>query len=224
MTAPHVARAFAAALAVVIVLTIALAGAAAQTPGLHLLANGLAGWEERSFDGHTAYTLQSVGGEPVLRAEARGTASGLYRERPVALDAWPVLRWSWRADTLPGAGDERARSGDDFALRVYVVASDPVFFWRTRAVCYVWSAGARRGGSWRSPFTDNVRMLALRGPGDAPGEWRDERRDVAADFRRLFGDAPATIDAVAVMTDGDQTGGVARGAYRGLRFEAPTGG
>ena len=107
---------------------------------------------------------------------------------------------------------------------MYVVASDPVFFWRTRAVCYVWSGGARRGGSWRSPFAGNVRMLALRGAGDAPGEWRDERRDVAADFRRLFGDAPATIDAVAVMTDGDQTGGVARGAYRGLRFEAPAGG
>jgi hypothetical protein len=59
-------------------------------------------------------------------------------------------------------------------------------------------------------------MIALRsGPGDG---WAKERRDLRADFRRLFGEDVTSIDAVAIMTDCDDRGARAEAFYGGLRF------
>ena len=46
------------------------------------------------------------------------------------------------------------------------------------------------------------------------GGWRDYHRDVRADFRRYHDMEIDTIDALAVMTDTDNTEGVARACYQ----------
>ena len=199
-----------------------LAGAAAAAgAGPVLLPGGDAGgWTERSFEGHTVYHREVVDQVPALRATADASASGLYREQRVSLQQWPVLRWRWRIEQSVMAPDERARDGDDFAARVYVIAAHPYLPWKTRAVCYVWAGRSAVGQDWPNPYTDSVRMLVLRSGDAQAGRWVEERRDVAADFRRLFGSAPERIDAVAVMTDGDQTGARVTAWYTGIGFEA----
>lgn len=62
-------------------------------------------------------------------------------------------------------------------------------------------------------------MVALQGA-DAPlGVWRDESRDVRADFRRLFGLDIRYADAVAIMSDTDNGGGRTAACYGDIWFQ-----
>lgn len=50
------------------------------------------------------------------------------------------------------------------------------------------------------------------------GMWKEGRRDVRADIRRLFGEHVTHIDAVAIMTDTDDMGLGATAYYQSLYF------
>jgi hypothetical protein len=182
-------------------------------------SHGLSGWDERSFSGETDYRLVEAGDAPVLRAEAHGTASGLVRRMEVALAATPWLEWRWRVDHAYGDLAEQTKGGDDYPARVYVVFSTGFGFWNTRAINYVWSSSQPAGTTWANAFTAKAGMIAVRGEADTTGVWRTERRNVREDYRALFGEAPpANTVAVAVMTDGDNSGSHGIAWYADLRF------
>ena len=61
-------------------------------------------------------------------------------------------------------------------------------------------------------------MVALRSGSAEAGRWMQERRDVRADFQRLFGTDITRLDAVALMTDTDNGGGEARAWYGDISF------
>jgi len=181
----------------------------------------LAGWQERSFRGHTDYRLVRIEGSTVLQASSAASASGLYRQVEVDLTQTPILHWSWKTDTLLQGNDERTRAGDDYPARIYVVFSGGAFFWRTRAINYVWSSHQPQGSQWPNAFTGNARMIAVSAGKQGLGEWQHLQRDVRADYRRLFGSDPGRVDAVAIMTDTDNTGQRATAWYGDIWFSAP---
>ena len=180
--------------------------------------SSLQGWEEKEFKGRTRYTLVEQDGVPALKAHSRASASGLFREIEIDLKKTPYLHWRWRVDNTLGNHDETRKDGDDYPARVYVVVSGGVFFWRTRAVNYVWSSNRPVGDSWPNAYTGNAKMLALRSGEAELGQWREERRNVREDLRRLFGEDITRIHAVAVMTDTDNNGGEATAYYGELYF------
>jgi hypothetical protein len=180
----------------------------------------LDGWNERSFQGHTDYRLVEKDGTTVLQARSEASASGLYREIRVDLAQTPVLNWSWRTDALLRDNDERSRAGDDYPARIYVVFSGGMRFWRTRAINYVWSSQQPEGSEWPNAYTGNARMIAVSAGSAGLGEWQHLQRDVRADYRRLFGREPGRVDAVAVMTDTDDTGQQAMAWYGDIWFSA----
>ena len=191
----------------------------ATAESVEVLRDGdTAGWEEKVFAGRTLYETVRQDGRTVVRATSRGTASGLYLRRRIDLDETPILRWSWRVDATLGDIDERTREGDDYGARVYVVRSHPVFLWRTRAVNYVWASARAVGETWPNAFTDASRHVAVRSGNADSGRWVDERRDVRADFRELFGESVRYVDAVAIMTDTDNTGAAAVAYYGDITF------
>ena len=176
------------------------------------------GWEEKVFSGKTLYETVRQDGRTVLRATSRGTASGLYRRLRVDLEKSPILNWTWRVDGTLGDVDERTRAGDDYSARVYVIRTHPVFVWRTRAVNYVWASTRTEGETWPNAYTDSARHVAVRSGDALAGRWVGERRDVRADFRALFGEDVRSIDAVAIMTDTDNTGAAAVAYYADITF------
>ncbi len=178
----------------------------------------LSGWQTKVFAGETSYTLENTDGRRALRAESSAAASGLYREVRVDLGKTPVLNWSWKVAHVLAGADERTRAGDDYPARVYVVFSGGLAFWRTRAINYVWSNGQPVGSQWPSAFTGNARMIAVESGADRVGAWVNERRDVRADYRHLFGEDPGHVDAVAIMTDTDNTGAAATAWYGDIWF------
>lgn len=183
-------------------------------------SDGLDGWEAQLFRNKmpTRYRIVDDHGMSVLRADCNASASGLIRRERVDLNRTPILQWRWRTRALPTGTNEREKSGDDFALRVYVVHDGGWALWRTRSLVYVWSNGESGVGDWPNPYTDNAHVVVVRSGPQQVGEWVEEARDVRADFSTYLGLRYDAIDGVAVMSDCDDSGGQARAWYGDIRW------
>ena len=179
---------------------------------------GLAGWEERSFKGNTLYSLVALDGRRVVHAVSEGAASGMFREMRIDLDKNPWLNWSWRVEKLLPGRDERSRGGDDYPARIYVVFSGGLFFWKTRALNYVWSGSQAPGTTWPNAYTGNAVMLSVETGAKNLGGWMSYRRNIKEDARRYLGEDYRYVDAVAIMTDTDNGGGQASAYYGDIYF------
>ncbi|MDR9436795.1 MAG: DUF3047 domain-containing protein [Thiohalophilus sp.] len=183
----------------------------------------LSGWEEKSFEGHTTYKLVDGPYSQALRAVTQGEASGLYKAIEVDLAKTPWLNWSWKITNIFTDNDEKTRAGDDYPARVYVVVSGGLFFWRTRAINYVWASHEPQGSQWDNAYTDKAKMVAVQSGEAKAGQWVQEKRNVRKDLENVFGEAIGQIDAVAVMVDGDNTGQSAESFFGDIYFSEKPG-
>ena len=179
---------------------------------------GTEGWEVEEFEGETLYRVVALDGRRVLQADSASSASSLYLEREIDLTETPILEWSWRVEAPLAVADERSKDGDDFAARLYVVAPGEGLFGLPRAINYVWAYRAQVGESWPNPFTSKVMMVAVESGERDAGTWRTHRRDVRADFLRLFERRVDVLEGIAVMTDSDNSGQSARAWYGEIVF------
>jgi hypothetical protein len=180
---------------------------------------GLApGWTVKEFKGRTDYAVVADGGGKVLRAESKGTASGLVYKIDYAPGDYPVLAWRWKVANIVAAGDEKVKRGDDYAARVYVIFPHWLFF-KTRSINYIWANKLPKESFLPNAFTGNAVMLAVESGPVRVGEWIGERRNIVADYRRLFGEEPPAVGAIAIMTDTDQTGSAATAWFDDIRIE-----
>ena len=183
-------------------------------------AGDLAGWEEKEFKGKTDYKIQNLDGLKVLTAKSSSSASGMFREITVDLEKTPYLNWSWKVDNVFENINERTKVGDDYPARVYVIVSGGAFFWRTKALNYVWSSNQEVGSSWPNAFTSNAVMTAVQSGPQKVGKWVRQKRNVREDFKGFFGKDVKEIDAVAIMTDTDNAGGKATAYYGNIYFSS----
>jgi hypothetical protein len=178
----------------------------------------LTGWIEQVFEGRTKYQLELVDGLSVLNSSSSKSASGLFKEIDIDLNKTPIIHWSWKIKNTLTSTNERAKSGDDFSARVYVVFSTGPFFWQTKTLSYVWANQSVIGEHWPNPYTANAQMLALQSGEEQANRWRSESRNVLQDIQRVFGKRITTIEAIAIMTDTDQTGAAAQAWYGDIWF------
>ncbi|PWG65752.1 hypothetical protein DEM34_00325 [Spiribacter halobius] len=176
-------------------------------------------WEPHSFTGSTRYALADTANGPAVHARCEGgSASGLFYRGEIDLTETPVVEWRWRAGQRPQDVDERSRAGDDFAARLYAVDEHTILRWRTRALNYVWSAGEPVGSHWPNPFASQARMIAVAsGEPDSEG-WVVHRRNLREDFRRYHDRDLTELDALAIMTDCDNTGEPTEAWYGRIRL------
>lgn len=175
-------------------------------------------WQQESFKGHTNYTLVKVDGVAALYAVSDNSASGLFRKQRIDLEKTPYLNWTWRVDQLLNRLDERTKAGDDYAARLYVMVSDGLFFWKTKAVNYVWSSSQAVGTHWDNAYTGQAQMVAVESGVENSGKWLSYKRNVVEDMRRLFGEDVRYIDGVAIMSDTDNSGGRVEAYYGNIYF------
>lgn len=179
----------------------------------------LYGWEQKSFSGETRYQLQAMDGTVVLKADSRAAGSGLFKEQRIDLEKTPFLNWSWRIGNRLTGLNEQSKSGDDYAARIYVVVKGGLAFWQTKSINYVCSSNSAKGSVWANAFAgEKVMMMALRGTEAALHVWHTEKRNVRADLQTLFGEDFRSIDAVALMTDTDNSGGQVSAFYGDIWF------
>ena len=157
----------------------------------------------------------------VVSDNSAGSVTLPYRVDPATT---PVLSWQWKVSRSLTSADMRHKSGDDYAARIYVFFDVPLaslsFGERTTlrlaraisgtdvptaAICYVWDNRHPIGTTGDSPYTGRVKKIVLQSGEAHSGEWVRESRDVAADFRRLFGREAPRVTGVAVGNDTDNT-------------------
>lgn len=181
----------------------------------------LTDWQSKEFSGLTRYDFVTLEGKQVLHATADKSASGLFRETTVDLDKYPFINWTWRIETPLSIDDETVKKGDDYAARLYVVLDGGVFFWKTKALNYVWSSASQKLRSWPNAFAGkNAMMVALRTSDDQAGVWYHEKRNIREDFKKFIGKDIHAIDAVAIMTDTDNSKSSASAYYGDIYFSS----
>lgn len=186
------------------------------------------GWQPLRFariERPSDYALVDVDGVVVVRAESRGGASGLTRSLDLDPATYPVVEWRWRIANLLAGSDVTRKSGDDHPARLYVAfAFDPrQAGWLERmryealrlvygeyppkaAINYIWASHSPKGTVVPNPYSDRTWMVVVESGDEHLGEWRRERRDVAADYQRIFGEPAPRVSGVGIMTDTDDTG------------------
>jgi hypothetical protein len=186
--------------------------AAEEIPVSHFNAGGLTDWESKSFKGTTEYRVVTDEGRVVVKAVSHGSASGMIRKISFQPSKYRYLRWSWKiAGTIKG-GDEKTKAGDDYVARVYVLFPGK-FFWQMKAINYIWANKLARGESVNNSYTSNAKMIAVESGNGKAGQWLTEERDLFSDYRTLFGTDPPEAEAIAIMTDSDNTGVTAEAWY-----------
>ena len=177
-------------------------------------------WERHSFTGETGYSLIEVDGRQAVHAVCtEDSASGLFFREDIDLEETPVIEWTWRVDETFDDIDETVRAGDDYPARVYVVDERRIARWRTRALNYVWSSAREQGSDWPNAYASQARMIAVQsGPPGEAGTWKTERRNIREDFRRYHDRDPGSVNALAIMTDCDDTGQRAEAWYGEIRL------
>jgi hypothetical protein len=198
------------------------------------------GWEPlvfKNIPNHTRYTIEQSERGWVVRAKSDAAASGLIRRLPIDLRKFPILTWSWKVDQLIAKSDPTAKSGDDYAARIYIAfryEPERVGLFRKAkfktaqlifgdipygAINYIWATRTPLGSILDNPYAgDFVKMIPVQSGAEQTGRWREEKRNVYEDYKRAYGDEPPLVDGVAIMTDTDNTGESATAWYGDIRF------
>ena len=176
----------------------------------------------------TRFSVVDLGGARVLKVEANDSYGNLVHGLHVQLGERAVLSWRWRVDQLVADADLRTKSGDDSPAKLCVFfAFDTAklsLAERTRlalaqsisgqevpgeTLCYVWDNKLPVDTAITNAFTKRIRMIVLDSGSAKLGQWVAQRRNVVADYQRLFGDesegkVPEVV-GVAISADADNT-------------------
>jgi hypothetical protein len=190
--------------------------------------DSLENWKPLTFpkiEAHSRYTLEKEGDTDFLRAESEASASGLIFRKSFDVRDTPVLRWRWRVDGTVEGGDGESKSGDDYALRIYVIFEyDPDSAGGLKklrynlarglygeyppdsALNYIWANRKRENPVLPNAYSDRAMMIAVDGGDEFTGRWREYSVNILEDYRRIFGSDPPPTASLALMSDSDITG------------------
>jgi hypothetical protein len=166
---------------------------------------------ERESGPDNYYTVVREPGLPFLRARYRPPEKTTVLGFPMPDDVRSrarIVRWKWRAVTLPRGGNECDSGKGDSAAVVYLTFKRMLRWYTLK---YVWSSVGPRGATCdrkRNPFTaQDTIILESGGP---LGTWQSEEVDLASEYRKHFENGKADADVpdfvgIGLMTDGDQT-------------------
>ena len=177
---------------------------------------------------YTRFSVVDIDGRRALRMEADASYGDLVQRLPAGVKAGR-LDWAWRLEQPLAHSDLRQKSGDDSAAKVCAFFDEPMArlsfgerqllrLFRARSgepvptatICYVWDTTLPVGTALDNAFTQRIRYIVVESGAAKSGAWVSEQRDLAADFRRLFGaESPEVpkVTGVALGADADNTQG-----------------
>lgn len=194
-------------------------------------------WILSRFLARTQYGIVEHDGERVLLAKANVSASGLLQPLAFAATDYPIINWRWKVPQLILGADNASRVGDDSPVRVIVAFDgdkskldfeDQAFDRTVRlfsgrdmpyaTIQYIWENRLPTETVLENARTSRSKMLVVESGPAHLGQWLTFRRDVRADYQRLFGEPAGPIIFVGVMTDTNATGTEAIAYYGDIRF------
>ena len=194
-------------------------------------------WILSRFLARTQYGIVEHEGERVLLAKANVSASGLLQPLAFAATDYPIINWRWKVPQLIPGANNASRVGDDSPVRVIVAFDgdkskldfEDEAFGRTvklfsgrempyATIQYIWENQLPPETVLENARTSRSKMLVVESGPERLGRWLTFKRDVRADYQRLFGEPPGSIIFVGIMTDSNATGTQASAYYGDIRF------
>jgi DUF3047 family protein len=191
-----------------------------QVPGRMPAVGVPLGWEKIEFAGRDpAIELTRTDGRLALRLRSEKNSFAVHRDLVLDVRKYPILTWSWKVAKLPTGGDVREPLRDDQAAQVYVVFPRwPTPRTASDVIGYVWDTHAPVGTSIRHPRAPNVRIIVLESGSGRLDTWLHEQRNVAEDYKTLFGGQPPRAGKIALMIDTNDTKSAAEALFGELTF------
>ena len=178
----------------------------------------------------TKFTVAELGGAKVLKVEADNSYGNLVHAVHANSSDHTTVAWRWRVDKLVEEADLKSRSGEDSPAKLCVFfafdAANLSLGERTRlslaqsvsgqavpteTLCYVWDNKLPADTALTSVFTKRIRFIVLETGTAKLGQWVTQKRNVGADYQRMFGDESGgkfpEITGIAVSADADNTHG-----------------
>jgi hypothetical protein len=189
----------------------------------HLPASGTPlGWEMKEFVGGASVELVRTEGRVALRLRSERSSFALHRDVVLDVRQYAMLAWSWKAVKLPAGGDVRDPSRNDQAAQVYVIFPRwPAPQTASDVIGYVWDSQAPVGTTLTHPKLPNLRVIVVESGTANLDTWQRYVRNVADDYRALFGRPAPRMGKVALMIDTDDTRGEAEALFGDLTFFRP---
>lgn len=176
--------------------------------------------------------------EGAIRVTTDNSTALIWRNLQDDVKQRRYLSWRWRVDAAMPATDIRVKGGDDRPIALHVWFEDPPgrtsFFGSIRntviealfgipvsgrVITYVWGGTGKPGDAQTNPHIGDDGWMIVRRTGPAqPGKWLEERVDLAADFRRGFGEAPYAARMIAIAADSEDTQTASTALVRDIRF------
>ncbi len=174
------------------------------------------GWESRNGSPKGSYKIDLEGSNHYLAAKDTGRSIQVFRKGGWDIAKEPWLKWSWRVKEFPKGADESNPKKNDSAAAIYVVF--PRRFFVPEAIKYVWS---------QVVASETILMKSKKFPAivvrtgtEMKEKWVDELRNVAEDYKKLFGRNPPDPVAIGFLTDADAVKGSAKADYDNVRVDA----
>ena len=104
------------------------------------------------------------------------------------------------------------------AAALYVVWPRFPALLRSRIIGYVWDTTTPVATIAKSQKTGTVTFVVMRsGPADL-GKWRTERRNVAEDYTKIFGEPPENPKVISISIDSNDTRSMAEFSIGAIAF------
>jgi hypothetical protein len=157
-------------------------------------------------------------GRPALHLKTDHSSVRLMLKVDVDLAKTPVLRWSWKAVTLPQHGKATSAVNDQVA-RVFVILGSRV---QARGIGYMWDTAAPVGTTTvtKSTMLDR-RLIVVRSGSAGVGAWQSETRNVLDDYAKLFGSRPGDVRAIGLESHSEDANHKSEVLIGALVFTAP---
>jgi len=180
------------------------------------------GWDLETFQNHHQIKLEPLkNGQFGIRLVSEESSFGLHKVIEVDLKEFPMLSWRWKVDRLPLAGDIREKDKNDQAAQIYVIFPNSLIRLRSPMLGYLWDSNAPAGttADGYSPVTP-IKVIVLRSGKQQLGKWVQERRNVAEDYVRLFGQSSLPkVGRVAIWINSQHTKSTAQASFADLQFQ-----
>jgi hypothetical protein len=179
------------------------------------------GWKGQQW-GSPAYDMMVVedGGKKVLHLKSKDEGSTISKEvkGKINVKETPVLEWSWKMIALPKGGNSCMKAVDDQAGQVFVTWPRFPEQVRSRIIGYVWDTTQRVGTTCKSEKTGMVTYVVVRSGESELGKWITERRNVAEDFRKIYGEDADSPGVLSISIDSNDTHSYAESLMGAIAF------
>jgi Protein of unknown function (DUF3047) len=193
-----------------------------QKLGAHGIPDGWTGGQTWGLPQHDL-TIEENEGHRVLHLKSKIESSAIRRDirGKVNLKETPILEWSWKAITLPKNGDCRKKGADDQAAQLYIVWPRFPEAVRSQIIGYIWDSTAPAGSIVKSEKTSTVTYVVMRSGAADLGKWITERRNVAEDYKKIYGAQADNPGYISIAIDSDDTVSSAESLFGAILFRAP---